>query len=154
VLEQGNARVQAFDVHGNPTPIFESGTTALMPLTPETGAIYLDLAVEGLGYMYVLSYVNNGLVPASYRLDLYTPDGRFLARTTGVAAGRLAVDLFRNLYTLNYEPIDGSPRTEPSLSQWLPVTPNACPTTLSAASGVRSQRACGAGAASRGTGMG
>ena len=33
---------------------------------------------------------------------------------------RMAPDLFRNPYTLNYEALAGSPRTEPSLSQWRP----------------------------------
>ncbi|MEO7338881.1 MAG: hypothetical protein ABIV63_20095, partial [Caldimonas sp.] len=132
VLEQGNTRVQAFDTSGNPTPLFASKTSALMPLVPQAGAVYLDLAVEGAGYMYVLSYDSGGTLPQYYRLDVYTPDGAFLARTSGVAAARLAVDLFRNVYTLNYEPLVGSPRVEPSLSQWLPVSPNPCPSTLPA----------------------
>jgi hypothetical protein len=38
-----------------------------------------------------------------YRLDVYDPQGNFLTRTTGVAAARMTVDTFRNVYTLNYE---------------------------------------------------
>jgi hypothetical protein len=37
-----------------------------------------------------------------------------------VAAARIAVDTFRNLYTLNYETIANAPNVEPSLSQWEP----------------------------------
>ena len=69
-----------------------------------------------------------GSVAADYRLDIYDPQGNFLARTTGVAAARMAVDTFRNVYTLNYETIAGAPRIEPSLSQWSPSTPAGCPT--------------------------
>ena len=84
---------------------------------------YVDLGVEALGYLYVLSYVNNGLAVDDYRLDVYDPDGQFLTRTTGVAAARMAVDTFRNVYTLNYETIANAPHIEPSLSQWAPSTP-------------------------------
>lgn len=127
VLEQGNARVQALDVHANAVNLFASGTSSLMSLQPESGVTYLDLAVEGQGYMYVLSYQGDGTLATQYRLDLYTPDGAFLSRTAGVPAARMAVDLFRNLYTLNYETLTGTPSPEPSLSQWLPITPGACP---------------------------
>jgi hypothetical protein len=74
--------------------------------------------------MYVLSYINDGRMVADYRVDIYTPQGNFLARTTGIAAARLAVDTFRNVYTLNYATIAGAPRVEPSLSQWEPSTPD------------------------------
>jgi hypothetical protein len=125
VLEDGNARIQAFDVNANPVLRFKNGTTSIVELQDSgPGVVYLDLGVEALGYLYVLSYVNDGLAADDYRLDLYTPDGDFLARTTGVAAARLAVDAFRNVYTLNYETIAGAPRVEPSLSQWEPSTPN------------------------------
>lgn len=133
VLEQGNARVQALSVSADPVLLFDGATTNLMPLRVEAGAVYLDLAVEGQGYLYVLSYVNSGLQAENYRLDVYTPNGDFLNRTTGVAAARIAVDLFRNVYTLNFETLTGSPRIEPSLSQWLPRSPTACLTTLPAA---------------------
>ncbi|MDX2165441.1 MAG: hypothetical protein SF182_00185 [Deltaproteobacteria bacterium] len=125
VLETGNARIQAFDVSGNPVRAFKNGTSATIELEQTDGVEYLDLAVEGLGYMYVLSAANNGLTVEDYRLDLFTPQGNRLARTTGVAAARLAVDTFRNLYTLNFATLAGAPRVEPSLSQWVPSTPAA-----------------------------
>ena len=84
------------------------------------------MAVEYKGYIYVLSYVTNlGLY--TYRLDIYTPQGDWLCRTTGVNAAKLAVDFWRNAYTLNYETLkypDGTlpAVTEPSVSQWIPST--------------------------------
>ena len=62
------------------------------------GATYLDIAIEGLGYIYILSYTGNGAQAGDYHLDVYNPDGTFLCRTSGVAAARLAVDTFRNIY--------------------------------------------------------
>ncbi|MEO7335307.1 MAG: hypothetical protein ABIV63_01900, partial [Caldimonas sp.] len=144
VLEQGNARVQALDPNGNPVLLFANGTTNLMPLRAETGIVYLDLAVEGQGYLYVLSYQNNGTDPSEYRLDIYKPNGDFLCRTTGVAAGRLAVDLFRNVYTLNYAPLIGLGSVEPTLSQWLPHTPDECPRTVPSSGASGLMASCGA----------
>jgi hypothetical protein len=106
---------------------FQDGTTNLVALEQGAGIVYLDLGVEGLGYMYVLSYVNDGATASDYRLDLYDPAGNFLTRTVGLAAARLAVDTFRNVYTLNYETVAGAPRIEPSLSHWIPMTPGGCP---------------------------
>ena len=124
VLEQGNRRVQAFDTSANPNKVFKKQTTNLMPLRPEgAGVVYLDLGVDATGYLFVLSYVNNGLAASDYRLDIYDPEGTFLARTTEVAAARMAVDAFRNVYTLNYETLANAPHIEPSLSQWVPITP-------------------------------
>jgi hypothetical protein len=65
-------------------------------------ATYLDLAVEYSGYLYVLSYTGSG-TSLVYRLDLYTPGGAWLARTTGVNADKLAVNYWRDLFTLNYQ---------------------------------------------------
>jgi hypothetical protein len=128
ILENGNQRIQAVDVSGNPVLIFQNGTSNIAPLERGTGITYLDLGVEGMGYLYVLSFVNDGMTADDYRLDVYDPQGNFLTRTTGVAAARLAVDTFRNVYTLNYEVVANAPRVEPSLSQWNPSTPGDCPT--------------------------
>ena len=125
VLETLNKRIQAFDISGNPVKYFAKKTAYFMELETETqGTTYLDMGVEYTGYMYVLSYVDNGGSPDDYRLDIYDPEGGFLSRTTGVAAHRMAVDFWRNVYTLNYEPIAGpGGRTEPSVSEWIPSTP-------------------------------
>ncbi len=135
ILEDRNQRIQAVDVSGNPVSQFDGKTVSTVDLSAiesDPGAVvYLDLAVEGLGYMYVLSYANGGVEAEDYRLDVYDPDGVHLLRKTGVAAARMAVDTFRNVYTLNYETMAGAPRVEPSLSQWEPSTPNGCPTPTS-----------------------
>jgi len=86
----------------------------------------VDLSVESKGYLYVLKYLTptSGPVLASdYRLDIYNPDGTFLTQVNGLAAARLQVDIWRNLFTLNYEILAGSGRTEPSVAQWIPSTP-------------------------------
>jgi hypothetical protein len=98
---------------------------------------YCDVASEGKGYIYVLAYhgTPKGSVKNSdYIMDVYTPEGKFLFRTPDtklsglnmeyIAAGKIAIDYFRNLFTLNYESIAGpGGRTEPSISQWSPTPP-------------------------------
>lgn len=129
ILEAKNKRIQAFDLGGNPVKHFGSKKDKYyVPLKEETSAVtYLDMAVEYVGYIYVLSYITDqGLY--QYRLDIYTPEGDWLCRTTGVNASKLAVDFWRNAYTLNYERLtypDGTlpTVTEPSVSQWIPSTP-------------------------------
>jgi hypothetical protein len=130
VLEHGNNRIQAFDVGGNPVNYFDGQTSPVATLQTETGVELrrLDLARDALGYLYVLSYTGDGGSPDDYRLDIHDPHGKFLARTTGIAAGRMTVDPFRTLYTLNYQTVAGAPRIEPSVSQWIPVSPGACAT--------------------------
>lgn len=123
VLEQGNRRLQAFDLTANPVDHFASKKNPIALLMSETASVvYVGLASDALGYLYVLSYVNNGVSPADYRLDIYQPDGTFLLRNTGIAAGSMTVDPFRTLYALNYGSVGGAPRIEPSLSQWIPST--------------------------------
>jgi hypothetical protein len=119
----------AFDVKGNPVSCFAGGAS-LTGLHPEGPAnvMVVDLSVESKGYLYVLKYLEpmSGQVRASdYRLDIYNPDGSFLAQVAGLAAARLQVDLWRNLFTLNYEILQGSGRTEPSVAEWIPSTPGA-----------------------------
>jgi len=120
VLEQANNRIQAFDTGANPTLIFANGTSSYMPLKPAgDGAIFMDLAVETVGYIYVLSARGN-----VYTLDIYDPQGVWLSATKGINAGKLTVDLFRNIYTLNFETLKPiGDITEPSISQWIPSTP-------------------------------
>lgn len=140
ILEQGNNRVQAFDTDGNTVSVFKDDKGAATPLMPlqtsgNESVIYLDIAAEARGYVYVLSCIGGGQTPSQYRLDLYTPDGRFLTRTTNFAASKITVDLFRNVYALNYESMAGSPRVEPTLSNWLPYSTGACPTPPATAMG-------------------
>ncbi len=119
VLEQGNARVQAFDVCGNPVPLF--GAEPFLMLETATNAQYQDLAVSPSGLIYVLAYQNGGNTVSDYFLNVYSADGSFLTRTTGVNAAKIAVGMSETVYTLNYASITGyAGHTEPSLSVWLP----------------------------------
>ncbi len=99
-----------------------------------TDITYLDVAVEAKGYVYVLSYTGSGNVPSNYILDIYAPDGTFLVRTPDVrlqpadpqyiSAAKFVIDVWRNVYTLNYEAIVGANnRTEPTISHWTPTPP-------------------------------
>jgi hypothetical protein len=100
---------------------------------PAEKVTYLDLAVEMQGFIYVLSYAGQGKAVDDYKLDLYDPLGHLLSRTPdrakdpnakGVNGARLIVDMFRSMYTLNFEHFLGpNDRTEPSVSTWLPTTP-------------------------------
>lgn len=119
--------IAAFDFKGNPVGCFGGGQS-IMPLHPEgTASVWpVDLSVESKGYVFVLKYIapESGVVlPGDYRLDIYAPDGGFLTQVAGLAAARLQVDLWRNLFTLNYEIMGGTGRTEPSVAQWIPSTP-------------------------------
>ena len=85
----------------------------------------LDLAIESKGYLYVLKYLRDGSRVADYLLDIYNPDGSWLAQTAGLSASKMTVDVWRTMYTLNFEMLakpDGG-RTEPSVSVWLPSPP-------------------------------
>lgn len=84
---------------------------------------YLSVASEAKGYIYVLSYANLGTDIADFVLDIYQPDGAWLTSTPAVNVGDTVVDMWRNLYTLNYESFLGpNGRTEPSISVWTPST--------------------------------
>jgi hypothetical protein len=132
VLEQGNGRVQCFDLTGNPVPYFRSpdGTPNSSPVLPLRGAEstnFLDLSVEANGYLFVLGHQGHSASAKAedYRVDIYEPDGTFLVATPGVAAGKIAVDLARGMFTLNWETLRGpNGRTEPSVSRWVPPPPD------------------------------
>lgn len=119
----------AFDVKGNPVNCF-AGKSSVASLRPEGAATVtlVDLSVESKGYLYILKYLasaSGSVLASDYRLDICNPDGTFLAQVAGLAAARLQVDLWRNLFTLNYEILPGSGRTEPSVASWIPSTPGA-----------------------------
>jgi hypothetical protein len=123
--------VCAFDVKGNPVNCFGGGAW-LTGLHPEGSAnvVVVDLSIESKGYLYVLKYLepvsgSGQVLFSNYRLDIYNPDGSFLTQVSDLAAARLQVDLWRNLFTLNYEILQGSGRTEPSVAEWIPSTPSA-----------------------------
>ena len=131
VLETGNNRIHAVDAVGNPVRHFPKQPEPYFLVLTETGAgtMYLDIACEYSGLIYVLS-----LSAGVYRLDIYDPlaNGTLpLSTTRDFYAARVAVDYWRNVYALNYVtlPTFGNPPvTEPQISQWLPTTPPQCAT--------------------------
>ncbi len=94
---------------------------------------YLDMAVEAQGYVYILAYRGDGSQPTDYLLDVYGPDGGFVFRTPdpsvtttpqNVVAGRIAVDIWRNLYALNFDTLRGpNGDPQPGLAHWMPTPP-------------------------------
>lgn len=94
---------------------------------------YLDVAVEAQGHVYVLSHQLDGADPADYLLDVYAPDGRWLFRTPdpslsktpqNVVAGKIAVDIWRNLYAVTFETLHGpNGDPQPGVAHWTPTPP-------------------------------
>ncbi len=131
VLEQGNGRVQSFDLTGNPVPYFRSpdgtpNSSPVLPLRDAESTKFLDLSVEANGYLFVLGHrgPSESATAEDYRVDIYEPDGTFLVATPGVAAAKIAVDLARGMFTLNWETLRGpNGRIEPSVSRWVPPPP-------------------------------
>jgi hypothetical protein len=130
VLEAGNQRIQAFSRGGHPVRAFPSLPTPYwIPLytesTDPTDITYAAMSVEIKGCIYVLSIEGNGYDANQFRLDIYTPEGSHLLRQRGINVASLTVDLWRNVYTENYQTILGpGNRTEPSVSEWIPSTPS------------------------------
>ncbi|MWC29913.1 hypothetical protein [Paenibacillus sp. MMS18-CY102] len=128
VLEKGNQRIQAFSRGGHPVSAFSNAehpywiNLAIHDTTQDIK--YLAMSVEIQGHIYVLSQYGNGYDANQYYLDIYTPAGSHLLTQQGLVASSLAVDLWRNLYTLNFQQISSpAGHTEPSVSEWIPNTP-------------------------------
>lgn len=139
VLEAGNNRIHALDIHGNPVRFFKNQLSQYFlnfSQTGGTGTAYLDIAAEFTGFIYVLSSFTSDQANYQYRLDIYASDQRGtnpICTTMGFNAAKVAVDYWRNVYSLNYEvlklpngnfPANGV--TEPSISQWIPTAPPPC----------------------------
>ena len=114
----------------NQTQIRVLSYQPFMNLQGSANTTYLDVAVESMGYIYVLSHVDKGHAPQDYMLDVYEPNGAHLTRVAPngrgepMCAARIVVDLWRNLYALNYETFAGpGGRTEPTVSHWTPTAP-------------------------------
>jgi hypothetical protein len=127
VLEAGNQRVQAFSRGGHPVLAF--GEQSSFPLvshaSSDVNVVYLSMTVDVANYTYVLSQNGNGYDAAQFNLDVYTPTGEPLFYRQGiVVAGGMVVDLWRNLYALNFQQMAGpGGRPEPSISEWIASTP-------------------------------
>ncbi len=127
VLETANNRIQSFDASGNPvSTVFTVNGQAsyFAPLQYQTPTYsYIDMATEYTGYIYLLSYTQSGL-GYQYYLDIYSPQGAFLSRTSQFSATRITVSYWRDVFAANLEALqrnDGI--TEPSISRWIPSTP-------------------------------
>lgn len=146
IVEQGaewkimdRVTAQAYRIYKDPADTAHLKALYLNPITdlyepdPSGTVQYLDIAAEMKGYIYLLSYTGDGSNVGDYRLDIYKPTGEWLTRTpdtakdpkaTGVNGGKLVVDMWRSMFTLNFEHFQGpGGRTEPSVSMWLPTTP-------------------------------
>ena len=126
-------RIQAVDTGGGPVQFFNkqrANTPYWLELTATEAedTQYVDLAVEFTGYLYVLSFNRQ---TSEYRMDVYHPrqtETTPISTTREVNAARLAVDFWRNVYTLNYEVLQvpagvAQALTEPSVSLWTPSPP-------------------------------
>lgn len=126
VLQGGVAkRIKAFDFDGKPWKFFSGGTSSTLSLAQDsTEVTWLDISIDPTNLLYVLSHTGSGTQRSDYRLDVYDAGtGEHIVRNTGIAVGRIVVDKFRGLYSLNYETIKGSPIVEPSVSVWAPSPP-------------------------------
>ena len=117
-----------------PTQTSIDDASSYFPLTNSGSSVtYLDMGVEAEGHIYVLYYTNNGRATTDYYLDIYTPYGELLLRTPdpsvtdspqNVVAGKMAVDIWRNLYALGFGAITGpNGAVQPQISHWHPTTP-------------------------------
>jgi hypothetical protein len=139
------ARIQAFDLIGNPVPCFTDDAGAPTPvlMVGDAATTVLDLVAVGnevTTYIYLLSYQNDGLQASDYHMTIYTRGSRVppqqpLVTTPGFAAAKICVDMWHSLYALNYAMttnaagVPSGPvapgtgpagRTVPSISEWLP----------------------------------
>lgn len=128
VLEEtlsGIIRLRAFDTNGYVYDNFEgfnngSGTFSLKK--EELSVTYLDISIEAKGFIYVLKRIGSDATNAdNYHLDIYDPHSdkptEPMVVTNGVSGGKMVVDYWRRVYTLNYETNE---LDEPTVSLWLP----------------------------------
>ncbi len=132
------AKSYLLNLDGNNLDVLEY--LSYFPVNPNNELLtYCDVAIESKGYLYVLAFkgdASKGTIPNdAYVLDVYTPQGAHLFRTPDanisgssnmqyITAGKIALDIWRNLFSLNYEKLSGpAGRTEPSVSQWTPTLP-------------------------------
>jgi len=142
------ARIQAFDLNGNPVSCFTDANNAPSPfLILPNNITYLDVAAVGdnyTTYLYLLYYSGSGANVSDYNMALYqvgqgAPKGNLLVTTQGVPAAKINADMWHTMYTLNYQMTQdgqganagpkGGPGTGPagvtvpSVSEWLPPAP-------------------------------
>jgi hypothetical protein len=128
VADTGNARSYDVVYGGDQIHVFTYVSTFKVDAPVNAAPTYYDLAVDITGYIYVMYYDDSGTV-----LDIYTPGGKFVTRAAGVGstasgpafvAGKIALDIWRNLYALDFQLTEGpNGQLEPTISQWLPTPP-------------------------------
>jgi hypothetical protein len=143
------SRLSAYDLHMNPVNRFFDGMGHPSPwlyLSQPKDYYYLDLTSTGdeqMTYIYVLYYTDTGASPSDYHMAIYTygktrPERNPLVVTNSIPVAKVAVDMWRSAYTLNFAMVTdgkGNPagpkgpgtgpagRTVPSVSMWLPPIP-------------------------------
>jgi hypothetical protein len=134
VLEAGAARLSSFDLNGGPVQYFGPKNDQYTQSLASPGT-YLDVAVDGANQIYLLYHTSDGSQVDDYHIDVYTAAGEpLVTRSPGVNIGRLAVDYWRSVYGVNFDPLTelgtATPRidpalgvAEPSVSRFDPITP-------------------------------
>jgi hypothetical protein len=120
VLEAGASQLAAFDLNGNPVRQFGTASPAAFTLPLLQARTYLDVAVDGSGQIYVLSYQGDGSQPVQYRIDVFSPTGAPISvLSIGNNVPHLAVDYWRSIYAANFTALldtgTGQPRIDPAL---------------------------------------
>lgn len=113
LLEQGERRIQLFDLAGN--PLVRNGSRQLA-LSLDPRREYLDLDVSFDGYLWVLSRTSS-----SYLLEAFDAAGILRKTFAGLPALRFALDDLNNLFTLNAQVSQRVNFPMPTLSTWFPL---------------------------------
>lgn len=122
VLDADGARVLAVNAYGVPVPAFPDAIAVLPLGFLGSGRTWLDLAVDGDGNLYLVSFAGDGGTADQYRLDVLSPAGLSLSATASFAAARIAVTPWRAVMGLDFAHFEGpGDRTEPVLTLWRPL---------------------------------
>ena len=119
VLDAGASQLAAFDLNGNPVRQFGTRSPAAFTLNLLQPRTYLDVAVDGSGQIYVLSYQGNGSQPVQYRIDVFSPKGAPIStQSVGNNVPHFAVDYWRSIYAADFTALldsSGQPYIDPAL---------------------------------------
>lgn len=117
VLDEGNRRVTIFTYDGAFVPYFDNGRGDL-PLVQDKNRNYLDVDVDVLGNIWVLSREPGAQTATTY-LDIYGQSGAKLVALTKVQADRFSLDRFNQVFTLNRQMRQGPlGYAVPTVSRW------------------------------------
>ena len=144
ILEAGASQLAAFDLNGNPVTYFGTDRRGALdgardPTNCSTPSHWPTGHLPGPGRRRRQPHLpavlhQRRLAPGDYHLDVYNPNGTPLTTlSTGINVPKLAVDFWRSVYGVNFNPladtVSGEPRidsalgvAEPSLSRFDPTT--------------------------------